>query len=138
MNDKPILVEISIGELFDKISILEIKNSKISDPGKLKNVRTELETLEQVADDIEQSQQVVDLRKDLKSVNEELWEIEDEIRRCESKSDFGEEFIRLARAVYVTNDRRADLKRQINELAGSRLVEEKDYEKYQPRSASNS
>ena len=127
MNDTPVLVEISIGELFDKISILEIKNEKISDAAKLTNIQTELETLESVAEKIEQDPEVIELRAELKAINEALWVIEDDIRECEGRSDFGDEFIQLARAVYVTNDKRAVVKRKINELTGSRLVEEKDY-----------
>ncbi|MDF1811185.1 MAG: DUF6165 family protein [Verrucomicrobiales bacterium] len=127
MSQSPILVEVSIGELFDKISILEIKTERISDSGKLKNVKTEFEALSSVAETLPQNKKIAELRKELRKVNEQLWEIEDEIRRCEARSDFSETFIELARSVYITNDKRADLKREINEIAGSRLIEEKDY-----------
>lgn len=126
-EDSAILVEISIGELFDKISILEIKKVQMSDPAKLRNVTTELETLEKVASTIEQSEEIEGLRRQLRTINEQLWGIEDDIRICEAKDEFGDRFVELARSVYITNDKRANVKRKINELAGSRLVEEKDY-----------
>lgn len=127
MSNKPILVEISIGELFDKISILQIKNDRIYDEAKLTNIRTELAALEQSADQIDLTDELNQLRAELRQVNEKLWEIEDDIRACEKQSEFGDKFIQLARSVYITNDQRAVIKRQINELAGSRLVEEKNY-----------
>jgi hypothetical protein len=126
-----ITVEIAPGELIDKITILEIKLERMTDEGKLANVRVEHETLCGARDAaIEPSAEMDRLTAALKAVNEELWEIEDDIRDCERANDFGETFIKLARAVYMTNDKRAALKRDINELLGSRLVEEKSYAPY--------
>lgn len=122
-----VLVEISIGELFDKISILEIKSDRISDPEKLVNVNSELSVLGKAASEIRPPD---DLLSALRKTNEALWDIEDRIRILESKKEFGEEFVELARAVYHTNDERSRLKREINLACGSRLVEEKSYEEY--------
>lgn len=122
---------IAPGELIDKITILEIKSERIKDPAKLANVETELKTLSATRDrHIGASDEMTALTASLKSINEELWVIEDDIRDCERNGDFGETFIRLARAVYRTNDRRADVKKQINILLGSSLVEEKSYAAY--------
>ncbi|MRG71966.1 hypothetical protein GH722_09295 [Alphaproteobacteria bacterium HT1-32] len=122
---------IAPGELIDKITILEIKSERIEDPAKLANVETELKTLSATRDrHIGASDEMIALTASLKSINEELWVIEDDIRDCERNGDFGETFIRLARAVYRTNDRRADVKKQINILLGSSLVEEKSYAAY--------
>lgn len=126
-----VTIEIAPGELIDKITILEIKTEFISDPGKLTNVRIELETLEKSRDAaIAPSSEMTRLTEALKSVNLELWKIEDDIRDCERDGDFGSAFVELARSVYKTNDRRAALKREINTLLGSRLVEEKSYQPY--------
>jgi len=126
-----ISVEIAPGELIDKITILEIKLERMTDAAKLANVKIEWETLTQARDTaIEASDALAGLAQALKSVNEQLWEIEDDIRDCERDKDFGDTFIALARAVYKTNDERARLKRDINELLGSRLVEEKSYAAY--------
>jgi Tfp pilus assembly protein PilF len=126
-----IQVEVAPGELIDKITILEIKSERITDREKLKNVRLELATLVACRDQvIESSPELATLTLDLKQVNESLWQIEDEIRECERQKDFGDRFIELARSVYKSNDRRSLLKRQINELLGSRLVEEKSYAAY--------
>jgi hypothetical protein len=126
-----ITVEIAPGELIDKITILEIKTERMSDQAKLANVRIELETLAKSRDAaILKSPEMDRLTADLKKINEELWVIEDDIRDCERAKDFSQKFVDLARAVYVTNDRRALVKRQINELLGSRLVEEKSYAAY--------
>ena len=128
---KSVTVEISFGELIDKITILEIKLERIGDPEKLKNIRTEWETLTASRDAVvSESLELTALSGELKAVNEALWRIEDDIRDCERAGDFGETFVELARAVYVTNDKRAELKRQINALLGSRLVEEKSYAAY--------
>ena len=128
-----ILVPIAPGELYDKISILEIKSERIADAEKLKNVRLELELLAQKRDEIiPASSELSGLYAKLKAINEALWEIEDDIRDCERAQDFGETFIRLARAVYVTNDKRAAVKKDINKLLGSRIVEEKSYADYGP------
>jgi Lhr-like helicase len=126
-----ITVPVSYGEVVDKITILEIKSERIGDPDKVKNVRHELQLLERTwAEATRGKADISDARARLKSVNEELWEIEDRIRVSESKNAFGDEFIELARSVYVTNDRRADIKKEINLALGSELVEEKSYEDY--------
>jgi len=126
-----ISVPVSFGELLDKMSILEIKLERISDSAKLANVRRELESLQVTWDYAEESK--VDLGQTLaalKKVNEQLWEIEDEIRDLEREQRFDARFIELARSVYITNDERARLKRVINEKLGSALVEEKSYASY--------
>lgn len=124
-------VELSIGELIDKITILEIKLANISDPEKRANVRLEHETLSVAApDDVVRDERIAVLRAELKAVNSELWRIEDDIRAKERARMFDEQFIDLARSVYRTNDRRAALKREINLLTKSRLIEEKSYAKY--------
>jgi hypothetical protein len=126
-----ITVPVSYGEVIDKITILEIKSERIADPDKVKNVRNELQLLEHTwTDAIKGKADISDARARLKAVNEDLWEIEDKIRVSESQKSFGEEFIELARSVYVTNDRRADIKKEINLALGSELVEEKSYEDY--------
>lgn len=131
MSAPIITVEVAAGELLDKITILEIKRSKFDDPEKLKNVVAELETLARVRDDaLTLDGTAQRLVGDLEAVNRELWDIEDEIRDCERRGDFGARFIELARAVYHKNDRRAALKRDLNERLGSRLVEEKSYQAY--------
>jgi hypothetical protein len=120
--------EISPGELIDKITILEIKCQRIREAAKLGNVRAELATLMAVHDRcLRPSAELTALRDYLRSVNEVLWSVEDELRLCEQTQDFGPRFVELARSVYQHNDRRAVLKRRINELLGSRLLEEKSY-----------
>ncbi|MEO1493850.1 MAG: DUF6165 family protein [Pseudomonadota bacterium] len=131
MTPGAVTIEIAPGELIDKITILKIKSERIENAEKVANVRVELETLSASRDAaLPASEELTRLTAALKSVNEELWVIEDDIRDCERAGDFGPEFIRLARAVYKTNDRRAALKREINELLGSRLIEEKSYQPY--------
>lgn len=130
---KTISVPISPGELIDKITILEIKLAKITDEKKRANVRHELDVLTAtwsgaMAD--EEAPDISDARESLKEVNEALWCIEDDIRECEADKAFGDRFIELARAVYFTNDKRAALKRDINERLGSKLMEEKSYQSY--------
>lgn len=126
-----ILTPISPGELLDKVTILQIKSENITDTEKLANVLVELEVLQNVVDNnIPQTDELRSLCASLLGVNKELWVIEDDIRDCERAGDFGDEFIRLARAVYITNDKRADLKKQINIAMGSQLVEEKSYAAY--------
>ncbi len=126
-----IRVELSPGELVDKITILEIKAARITDPAQLANVRFELGVLDAVQGEaIPASAQLDRLTTDLRAVNTRLWDIEDEIRDCERNENFGDRFIKLARAVYHTNDRRADIKRRINDLLGARIVEEKSYTAY--------
>jgi hypothetical protein len=128
---QPIRVEVAPGELIDKITILRIKTERIDDPAKLKNVRTELEALERARDEsIRPTKELDALEAELQQVNEALWEIEDDIRHCERRKDLGPKFIELARAVYQTNDRRWAIKRQINELIGSKIVGERSYAEY--------
>jgi Flp pilus assembly protein TadD len=126
-----VMVEVSPGELLDKITILRIKLERIADAEKLHNVRVQLETLEASRGAALPDGQDLDrLTAELKAVNESLWEIEDDIRECEREGDFGTRFIELARSVYRCNDQRAAVKRRIDQLLGSRLVEEKSYEEY--------
>ena len=126
-----IRVPVSFGEVLDKITILEIKSERIADPEKVKNVRLELDELSATWNEaVEDQNAIADLRKQLKSVNEALWEIEDDIRDQEAAQDFGDRFIELARAVYVTNDKRAAIKKEVNLALGSRFVEEKSYQDY--------
>jgi len=128
---KQILIPVSVGELIDKITILEIKSEHIQEPEKQKNVRQELALLNEVWErsafaprDIRRH------REALKSVNRALWDIEDEIRRKEAEGTFDESFVQLARSVYMQNDRRSHIKRRINLELGSELVEEKLYADY--------
>jgi hypothetical protein len=126
-----ITVPVSFGEVLDKITILEIKSERIADPAKLANVRRELEALNSTwAEAVSDEAAIADLRAQLKGVNESLWVIEDDIRDQEAEQDFGPRFIELARAVYVTNDQRATLKKAVNLALGSRFVEEKSYQDY--------
>jgi len=126
-----ISVEVSPGELIDKITILEIKLERMDDEDKLKNVKLEWETLTRARDEaIEATPELEKLTADLKESNKRLWEIEDDIRDCERDKDFGDRFVELARGVYVKNDQRSQLKREINELLGSPLIEEKSYAAY--------
>ena len=124
-------VEIAPGELLDKITILHIKSERMTDEAKLRHVRHELEQLTGVrASVLPRSPELEALTAELKAVNQKLWEIEDDIRRCERDNDFGPRFIALARSVYRTNDERSAIKRRINNLLCSDLVEEKDYSRY--------
>ena len=124
-------VPVSVGEVLDKITILQIKLAHISDSAKRANVQNELDALlPLVADDAFTTNQVQGLVAELKAVNEALWDIEDDIREKEAAKSFDAEFIKLARAVYVTNDKRAEIKKQINLETGSALIEEKSYESY--------
>tara|TARA_Y100000991_G_scaffold94828_1_gene71495 strand:+ start:579 stop:965 length:387 start_codon:yes stop_codon:yes gene_type:complete len=124
-------VPVSVGEVLDKITILEIKLAHISDSAKRANVQNELDALlPLVAGDAFTSNQMQGLVAQLKAVNEALWDIEDDIREKEAAKSFDAEFIKLARAVYVTNDKRAEIKKQINLETGSALIEEKSYESY--------
>ncbi|MBP1805094.1 DUF6165 family protein [Rubellimicrobium aerolatum] len=122
-----LLAPVSAGELLDKIAILRIKAARIPDPAKLANIHKELAALEAVARAIPPSPALSALEADLRAINEQLWDIEDAIRARDAAGDFGPAFVRLAQAVYRTNDRRAALKRAINRLTGSALVEEKSY-----------
>ncbi len=125
-------IPVSWGEVFDKITILEIKSTRIEDPAKLINIRKELDILNHIASEHgnNNSEQLDKFLDQLRQINTSLWEIEDDIRECERKGAFGPEFIKLARSVYQTNDQRSIVKRHINLLLGSALVEEKSYQAY--------
>lgn len=127
-----LLIPVSAGELIDKITILRVKADRIGDPAKEANVRKELALLETVCVQTIGSVQGLDpLTAELLAVNAALWDIEDGKRDCERRQDFGPAFIALARSVYIENDRRAAIKRRINDLTGSDIVEEKSYQPYQ-------
>lgn len=129
---KPIMIEVGPGELIDKITILRIKSERMSDEAKLANVRHELAVLDAARNvNLEDSAELRRLEEGLKAVNEALWVIEDDIRQCEADKDFGPTFIELARSVYKQNDKRAALKKEINLLTGSRIVEEKSYTEFE-------
>jgi hypothetical protein len=128
---KEILVPVSPGELLDKITILEIKSERMDDPQKVANVRHELELLSSAwSNSVAEDEVITRLHERLKIINEELWEIEDDIRDEERQNRFGKRFIELARAVYVTNDKRAQAKKDVNLHLGSEIVEEKSYKDY--------
>ena len=126
-------VEVSAGEFLDKMTILKIKSERIKDPGKLRNVQNELDLLQQawVTSPLSQTDISGQLEA-LKRVNEKLWDIEDRIRGKEAEQSFGDEFVELARSVYKFNDERAAIKRELNEILGSTLIEEKSYTDYEP------
>ena len=131
-----ILVPVSFGELLDKIAILQIKSERMNDPAKLANVRNELSALEKTwMAHPAAGTDIVRLRAELKTVNERLWEIEDDIRLKEKAQAFDEGFVKLARSVYFENDERARIKREINTALGSAYVDEKSYEDYKGGSA---
>ena len=123
-------VPVSLGELVDKITILELKIEYIEDQDKLTNVKKECKLLTEVLLEHLEPSKVEGLKAELKEVNRKLWLIEDDIRDYERQKDFGEKFIELARSVYFTNDKRAELKKDINLKFGSDIIEEKSYEKY--------
>jgi hypothetical protein len=123
-------VPVSWGELVDKITILQIKSDRMSDVKKLANVRKELSLLGEKLGTNAGNAEIVRLTGELYTVNCALWDIEDHIRDCENAGDFGEKFVSLARSVYITNDKRADLKREVNMVLGSGLIEEKSYQSY--------
>ena len=130
-----ILAPVSVGEIFDKLSILQIKEQKIADPIKLSNVKTEIKELNKSIIDLDinekSSQDVLDaLKTELYETNFKLWDIEDALRELESQKKFEREFISLARQVYITNDKRAEIKKEINRLTDSDIVEEKHYSEY--------
>ena len=126
-------VEVSNGELLDKLSILELKMSNISDQKKLVNIKKEHDELNPLAGQLFDSygEELKNLYKQLAEINSELWTIEDDIRECERNKDFGSDFVSLARAVYFTNDKRSEIKKSINLVTGSGFVEEKSYEDYE-------
>jgi hypothetical protein len=123
-------VEISNGELLDKFSILEIKMGNITKPSKLANVENEYRELTSDCTNLLRDSKISSLYAELKSINQKLWVIEDDIRDCERSKDFGPQFVSLAREVYFTNDDRARIKKEINLASGSSLVEEKSYQDY--------
>jgi len=126
-----IYAEISVGELLDKISILEIKQKNLKDNEKIKIVNKELESLNMtLKKDVTMTEEIQSLYQDLKKINSMLWDIEDGKRDCERNKDFGDKFIELARSVYVENDNRAKIKNKINQLSGSNISEVKSYDKY--------
>ena len=127
----PILAPVSAGELIDKITILRVKAQRINDPAKEANVQAELALLEATAArELRSSPELERLTDELTEINAALWDVEDGKRDCERRQDFGPDFVALARRVYIDNDRRADVKRQINLLVGSEIVEEKSYKPY--------
>ena len=126
-----IIVEVSIGELLDKISILEIKQEKIKDPEKLRFISNEHSILKkQLDDNVKSDDKIKDLFQSLKDINAKLWVIEDDKRQCEKVKDFGEKFIKLSRDVHFLNDDRAKIKLEINNYTGSAIKEVKEYTSY--------
>lgn len=121
-------IAVSPGELIDRITILEIKRARISDPDKLRNVNRAYDALSKaLSAEIPSTPRLAELSKELKTVNEELWQAEEDLRDHERRQNFDNHFIDVARTVYISNDRRSKLKRQIDELLGSSLIEEKFY-----------
>ena len=126
-----ILVEVSVGELFDKISILEIKKDKIKDKEKLKYIVDEYNLLkEQMVNKVKLDEKLSNLFNALKDINSKLWVIEDDKRLCEKNSNFGEKFIKLSRDIHFLNDKRASIKLEINNQTGSKIKEIKEYTSY--------
>ena len=126
-----ILVEVSVGELLDKISILEIKKEKIKDPEKLKFINDEYAILkDQLNKNVKSDEKLDNLFQSLKEINAKLWVIEDDKRLCEKNSDFGEKFVKLSRDVHFLNDERAKTKLEINDQSGSKIKEVKEYTNY--------
>ena len=121
-------IEVSNGEIADKLTIIEIKLSQIKDENKLVNLKKEYQVLNEAVSKIINKDHK--LYKELLTINKELWDIEDTIRDLERAKNFGDKFVQTARAVYFTNDKRSEIKRKINELTGSNLIEEKSYQKY--------
>ena len=124
------MIEVSNGEILDKFSILTIKLANIRDYDKIKNVEKEIKIIEPMFDSISKDLKIKDLFEMLLEVNKKLWIIEDNIREHERNKNFGESFIELARNVYITNDIRATLKKEINFLSNSKIIEDKSYERY--------
>ena len=126
-----IIIEVSVGELLDKISILEIKQEKIKDPDKLKFIKYEYSILkEQLNTNVKSTGEINDLYKSLKEINSKLWVIEDDKRLCEKEKKFDEKFIKLSRDVHFLNDKRAKIKSEINTLMNSNIKEIKEYTDY--------
>jgi hypothetical protein len=124
------MVEISNGELLDKLSILKIKLDNISEDDKLKNIRKEFDILNELSNEFLKQTTILNLFNELLDVNKKLWDVEDFIRHKEKLKEFDEEFVFYARNVYITNDLRAEIKRKINDITNSEIVEEKSYERY--------
>ena len=126
-----ILVEVSVGELLDKLSILEIKKDKIKDTGKLKFINLEYDSLkEQYDKNVKADEKIKNLFSELKEINAKLWDIEDNKRQCEKDSKFDDRFILLSREIHFLNDKRASIKLEINNHTGSKIKEIKEYTKY--------
>ena len=131
MKKEDIIVPVSSGELIDKISILKIKKKKIFNKSKLKNINNELSLLNEIyKNNFKNNKKLLLYEKKLIKINKKLWDIEDKIRFLESKKNFNQQFIDLARAIYINNDKRSEIKKKINKLTGSRLIEEKSYKSY--------
>ena len=131
IKSKKMLSEISAGELFDKISILEIKLEKVKDKTALEEVNKEYKILKEVQNSsLELTEKIKTLLNEIKEVNLNLWNVEDKLRICEKNKDFGQDFIKLAREVYLNNDKRSKIKSKINELLGSNIKEIKQYVDY--------
>ena len=131
MKNDEITVPVSSGELIDKISILKIKKNKITNKSKLRNIKKELFLLNKIyKNNFKKNKKLLLYEKKLININKKLWDIEDKIRLLESKRNFNQEFIKLARAVYINNDERSQIKKKINQLTGSNLIEEKSYKSY--------
>ena len=126
-----ILIEVSVGELLDKLTILEIKQEKIKDPEKLKFINDEYSVLkDQLNKSVKSDPKLDEMINSLKKINEKLWTIEDDKRLCEKSSDFGDKFVKLSRDVHFLNDDRAKIKLEINNYTGSKIKEIKEYTKY--------
>ena len=131
MKKEDITIPVSSGELIDKISILKIKRKKIINKSKLENINHELSLLNKIyKNNFEKNKKILLYEKKLIKINKKLWDVEDKIRLLESKKNFNQKFIDLARAVYINNDQRSEIKKKINELTGSYLIEEKSYKSY--------
>ena len=131
MRKEDIKIPFSSGELIDKISILKIKRKKIINKSKLRNINKELSLLNKIyKNNFQKNKKILLYEKKLIKINKKLWDVEDNIRLLESKKKFNQKFIDLARAVYINNDQRSEIKKKINELTGSYLIEEKSYKLY--------
>ena len=131
MKKEDIIIPVSTGELIDKIAVLKIKKKKIFNKSKLKNINNELSLLNEIyKNNFKNNKKLLLYEKKLIKINKKLWDIEDKIRFLESKKNFNQQFIDLARAVYINNDKRSEIKKKINKLTGSRLIEEKSYKSY--------
>ena len=131
MKKEDITIPVSSGELIDKISILKIKRKKIINKSKLRNINKELSLLNKIyKNNFQKNKKILLYEKKLIKINKKLWDIEDKIRFHESKKNFNQKFINLARAVYINNDERSEIKKKINKLTDSHLIEEKSYKSY--------